>query len=137
MSDKKIVNIALITKNSDIFFTDSRAEHANYAIKDLCCDKGWGAISTTIATQSVHVELVLPDDVSNGAALKEIKDAVSERLFAREPDIKEDKKGQLWSHNSVVIENTKGDSEPPEELPARIQQAIAFAYPGTHPSIKH
>ena len=137
MSEKKIVHIALITKNSDIMLTDSLQERAAYAIKDLCSEKGWGVLSITIRPQLAHAELALPLELPNGVAMKEMKDAIANKLFELDPDLKERKKGQLWDHSSVVIENAKGDTEYPKELEDKIQQAIAFAYPGKHPSANY
>lgn len=136
MSDQKILHIALITNNSEILLTDPLQEKAAYAARDLCKEKGWGLGSANIRTQAAHFELFVPEDTKNADVLSAITNSVSESLLKNDPELKAHTNGRLWSQKPVVIENAKGDTEYPKDLESRIQQAIAFAYPGTHPSMK-
>lgn len=129
MSDQKIIHIALITKNSEILLTDPLQEQAAYAIKDMCKEKGWGAVSITISTQVAQAEIAIPKDTQKGILLKEMKQAIAKRLFERDPELKARQKGQLWENNSVLTEDPAG-------LQEKIQQAIYWAYPGTHPGVQ-
>lgn len=136
MSDQKIIHIALITNNSEILLTDSLQEKAAYAARDLCKEKEWGLGSANIRTQAAHFELFVPEDTSKADVLLEVTNYVSKSLLEADPELKSHTNGKLWSQKPVVIENTKGNTDYPKDLEARIQQGIAFAYPGTHPSMK-
>lgn len=129
MSDQKILHIALVTKNSEILLTDPLQEQAAYAIKDMCKEKGWGSVSLSIGSQVAQAELALPVDVQAGVALREMKKAISDRIFEKNPGLKERQKGHLWSHNSVLAHSA-------DKLDEKILRAIQYAYPGKHPSIR-
>ena len=135
MSDQKIIHIALITKNSQILFTDPLQERAAYAVRDLCKENEWGLGSANIRTQAAHFELFIPKETTNADVLSAVKKSVSEKLFAYDPELKAHTNGNLWSQKPIVIENPEGDTEYPKDLESKIEQGIVFAYPGKHPSL--
>lgn len=129
MSDQKIVHVGLVTKNSEILLTDALQEQAAYALKDMCKEKGWGAVSISITSQVFSAELAVPNDTGHADILKATKESIANSLFRKNPDLETRQKGELWERKAVVTED-------PEGFDQKILQTIQWAYPGIHPSLK-